>query len=291
MNIMSGIIMIGSSDTNLKVFNINNNFKNNFYIIKKNNWISNDIYNDVFEVTILDGICSVKRIDLDTGWGIDLIIYADILNKNDNIPVFFINLEKDTERLIHIQNILNKIFNLTDIYRICGVKHEIGMEGCRLAHINAHIDAISSGFNYYIIAEDDIQPLVNNTEIINYIKNTINICPDLVLFEQGERLEQKIELIKEDLNLYRILSGGNNAGCYLCSRNFGIKLVQHWVKSYGRHIDHSWQDLWKENNIYFHRPQLFHQKEGYSNQNDVDFREVTKPFNWELYENYQKILK
>jgi len=87
--------------------------------------------------------------------------------------------------------------------------------------------------------------------------------------------------------MYRIYSGGNNAGIYLCSKHFGIKLIKHWINSPGRHIDHSWQELWKSNNVFFHRPQLFHQIEGYSNQNDVVYRETTIPFDWNLYEKLQ----
>ena len=78
------------------------------------------------------------------------------------------------------------------------------------------------------------------------------------------------------------------AECIDQNKKLGIKLIKHWINTYGQHIDHSWQKLWKLNNVFFHRPQLFHQNEGYSNQNDVDYRETTIPFNWELYETIHK---
>lgn len=287
---MQGIILIGSSDQNTKTICVDINFENSVYIINKYNWICDDKYNDTFEITINDGVCVCRRTDSNTGWGMNLLINANIIfhSNTKSIPVFFINLDKDIERLQFIKNILYKIFDNNNIYRIEGVKHEIGLEGCRLAHINAHICAINKGSEYYIIAEDDIQPLVDNSEIMNYINKAILFDPDLVLLEQGQHLEKTITLDKTNENMYRIYGGGNNAGCYLCSKEFGIKLIKHWINTYGQHIDHSWQKLWKLNNVFFHRPQLFHQNEGYSNQNDVDYRETTIPFNWELYETIHK---
>ena len=279
---MKGIIYIGSSDTNIKTLVVDDNIVNNRYIINKDNYI--------FEIIINNNTCICKRLDLNKGWEIELLIEANIKNNyydSNIIPVFFINLEKDKDRLIFIRNILNNIFNNKYVYRIEGVKHNIGLEGCRLAHINAHIAAINKGFNYYIITEDDIKPLIDTENINKYIKKSILFKPDLVLFEQGEKLEEKIQLKKINDNMYRIEGGGNNAGCYLCSKKFGIELIKHWIKSTGKHIDHSWQELWKSNNVYFHRPQLFQQREGYSNQNDVYYRNTIKPFDWELYEKKQ----
>ena len=288
---MAGIIYIGNSEGNIKTLNIEKNFENNIYFIDKSNWLCDDQYNDSFEITINNGICTVNRLDKNLGWGMHLIIRANLIDKKNSIPVCFINLEKDKDRLEHIQNILNNIFDKTNIYRIEGIKSENSMEGCRLAHIKANIFAINQGFDYYIVCEDDIKPLENKKKILDYINNSINSTPDLVLFEQGAHLENQIEVVRENENMYRIFSGGNNAGCYLCNRNFGIKLVKHWINQWGRHLDHSWQDLWKTNYVYFHRPQLFNQKEGESNQDDVNYRNEICPFNWSLYETNNKYLQ
>jgi GR25 family glycosyltransferase involved in LPS biosynthesis len=283
---MPGIIIIGSSNENTKCINIDNIFKNNTYNISKSNWVNDDTYNDTFEVTIENNQCHVTRTDTNTGWGMILIIQADLVEQKQTttIPIFFINLDKDKDRLDHIQRLLNKIFDKSDIHRIPGVRHSLGLEGCRLAHINAHINAINKGFDYYLIAEDDIQPLVDIDTIKQYINDSIKINPDLVLFEQGERLEKYMKLKEVTPNMYRIFGGGNNTGCYLCSKEFGIKLIKHWIYNPGKHVDQSWQKLWTTNNVYFHRPQIFQQKEGYSNQNDVDYRGTIKPFDWNLYE-------
>jgi len=56
-------------------------------------------------------------------------------------------------------------------------------------------------------------------------------------------------------NMYRIYSGGNNAGIYLSNKKFGIKLIKNWIKPPFAHADYTWQSLWKTNQVYFHRPQ------------------------------------
>lgn len=283
---MSGIIIIGSSKENKKSINIDNIFKNKTYNISKSNWVNDETHNETFDVIIENGLCRVTRTDTNIGWSMCLIIRVELAEQKEtsNIPIIFINLDKDKDRLEHIQGVLNKIFDNSDIHRIPGVKHTLGLEGCRLAHINAHIFGINKGVDYYLIAEDDIQPLVNIDTIKKYINDSIMIHPDLVLFEQGERLEKYIKLKEVTPNMYRIFGGGNDTGCYLCSKEFGIKLIKHWICSPGKHIDHSWQKLWQSNNVYFHRPQIFHQKGGYSNQNNIEYRQTAKPFDWNLYE-------
>jgi hypothetical protein len=289
---MSGIIIIGSSNVKIKTIVVDTSFKNNVYTVNKYNWICDDIYNDTFEITIHNGICTCVRTDAASGWGMNLMISSDIIvdhsKLNKNVPIFFINLKKDNTRLWLMKNMLYNIFDNNNIYRVEGVTHKIGLEGCRLAHMNAHVTAINKGFQYYIVAEDDIKPLVETTKIVNYIHNSIALNPDIVLFELGPHLELKIQLSKTTENMYRIYGGGNNAGCYLCSRKMGIKLINHWMKNVGKHIDHSWQELWGSTNVYLHRPQLFHQREGYSNQSDVVYRETAVPFNWDLYEIKKK---
>lgn len=280
-----GIIFIGPHNKNIKIINVDNKFLNSVYIINKYNWICDDIYNDTFKVTIKDGICICERTDVNSGWNMNLLINANIIisKKLSTIPLFFINLDKDKKRLKFVQTVLYKIFDSNNIYRIKGVEHNIGLEGCRLAHITANISAINKGFDYYIIAEDDIKPLICRSKILSYINKAILFNPDIVLLEQGQNLENTIKLQKKNENMYRIFGNGNNTGCYLCSKEFGIKLIKLWINSPNQHIDHSWQCLWGSNNVFFHRPQLFHQMSGYSNQNDVDYREETRPFNWELY--------
>ena len=281
---MIELIKIGQSKTNIKIIPMSRNYDDNEYTINKSNWIGNFKYNDTFKVTITNGTCICKRTDKKIGWNMNLIIKSKF-----TIPIFFINLKKDVERLIFIKNILNKISDKKHIFRIDGVNHKIGLEGCRLAHINAHVTAINKGYNYYIITEDDIQPLVENDKIMDYIYKAKLFKPDLVLFECLKNLEKKIKLNRINENMYQLKESkcvfGSGTGCYLCSRQFGKKLVRLWSNYPYKHIDYIWQMLWKSNKVYFHRPQLFHQKGSYSNQHDIDYREEQRPFDWKKYES------
>lgn len=200
------------------------------------------------------------------------------------IPVYFINLDKDTDRLQHIQRVLSDIFLPEQIHRISGVVHTEGKHGCRLAHIRAHTQAISHGHPYYLICEDDLTPLTSDSkEIVRFIQDSISARPSLVLFEQAEGIESRVRMHASDgrPHLYRILGGGQGTGCYLCSRQFGIQLIELWTRVTKRHIDYSWQQLWESNDVYFHRPQLFIQRAGNSNQNDVGWRAAQRPFDWD----------
>ena len=145
--------------------------------------------------------------------------------------------------------------------------------------------AINKDLEYYIILEDDVKSLVDHNKIIEYVDNSLNTLDiDLLLLEQGENLEKNVTMKKNTNNLYRIYGGGNNTGAYLCKNSFGKKLIEHWKQKENEHCDHSWRELWKDNNVYFHRPQLFNQQEGESNQNDVDYRGVQKPFDFIKYD-------
>jgi hypothetical protein len=290
---MKDILVIGQSQKNIKELDISLDYVDNTYKINKTNWLTSDLHNDTFEVTINKGKCTVKRTDSDGWWGMNLIIFAEVSKEADNreMPIMFINLEKDKDRLKHITNTLGSIFDQKNIHKIEGVKHKIGMEGCRLAHIDANIYGVNQRCPYYLVAEDDIQPLIVEREITSYIQNTLSAKPDLVLFEQGQNLEINIKLDKYSENLYRAYYGGQASGIYMTSRKFGLQLITQWINSPGRHIDFSWQDIWHLNNVYFHKPQLFHQKEGETNQNNIEYREAARPFDWDWYAKYNKFNK
>lgn len=205
------------------------------------------------------------------------------------IPIFYINLEKDRNRRNYITKLLSLAFPKNKITRIPGIVHSIGLEGCRLAHIKANTVALETKKPFYIILEDDIESLVPLDNIIKYIHNIIyTIKFDLVLLEQGTNLETSINMIQENKNLYRVFGGGNNAGAYLCTHEFGKKLVQLWKKNPLWHCHHSWQTIWPFHNVFFHKPVIFNQRAGKSNQSEVDPRKRNVPFQFQLWDKYKK---
>ena len=218
--------------------------------------------------------------------------FSNELN-NDNLNVYIINLDKDKDRLKYIKNVLSNIFNKENIIRIPGVLYNNSIDGCRLAHIKANEKGIKDNNKYYLICEDDLKPLLNYAEIKKHINDCIksDIDFDLVLFEIAGRkgkFEKKMKLKKVTDNMYRIYRGNWGAACYLCKTEFGKNLINHWKNRPNKHCDITWQELWKDYAVYFYRPQLFIQKEGESNQDDVVYRDDIVPFNWKLFENYNK---
>ena len=294
---MSGLIFIGTNFGNdyvsCKEIHVDTAFENATYIIDKSNWVGEDTYPDTFEVVIQNGKCSVRRIDKnDYHWGMNLIINAKKKYTTDNLiqtPILFINMKKNVDRLNKMQEMLYNLFDADYVHKIDGVKHHNGRDGCRLAHINAHIHAVNQGYDYYIIAEDDIQPLAEKEELQKYITDAIQNKPDLVLLETLSNYERKINLQKHTNNLYRLYGNTFGAACYLCKKEFGLKLINHWLTSQtNTHIDLLWQSLWKTNNVYFHRPQLFRQIGDYSDTGEIRYRNTQQPFNWELYDKLRR---
>lgn len=283
---------IGPSVKSKKNFPIKNSFffnDNLDLIVDKSNWLNNRKTDEKFDIKIRNGKCIIERNDKKIGWNFVLRIgINNVINLKENyIPIFFINLDKDKNRLKLFESNMKPIFGEKNLNRISGVIHNIGKVGCRLAHIDANIAGINSGYPYYLICEDDILPLLDRKSIKKFIYDSIEYNPDLVLFEQGINLEKRVKMSPtENKNLFRITANGNNAGCYLCKREFGIKLIKLWMKYQNQHIDISWQRLWKDNKIYFHKPQLFIQNEGYSNQSDVNWRQKNKPFDWSFWKKF-----
>ena len=297
---MSGLIFIGTNCGNeyvkCKEIQVDTAFENATYIIDKSNWVGEDTYPDTFEVVIQNGKCSVRRIDKnDYHWGMNLIINAKKKYTTDNLiqtPILFINMKKNVDRLNKMQEMLYNLFDADYVHKIDGVKHHNGRDGCRLAHINAHIHAVNQGYDYYIIAEDDIQPLVEKEELKKYITDVIQNKPDLVLFEHcvyisKDELKEKGGIQKYTETLCRvngIFQCVFDTGCYLCTKEFGKKLINHWLNKNSSSVacDVSWQELWKDNNVYFHRPQLFRQNCDYS---DIEkcFVFSKTLFNWDTY--------
>lgn len=279
------ILIIGPSLHNVKTLDVSKRFLDGNFIIDKHNWSGYEVHDDVFEVSIKDGICRVKRLDSDSGWGMMLGFETKVneINTKEMVPLFFINLDKDVERRQTFEEMIYKIFKKEHVIRIPGVVHELGVEGCRLAHINANITAINYGYDHYIICENDIKPIIADELIYNYMIDTTTKNINMVLFEM-EMSPFHVKMRKITDNLYRFYEGGNDAGCYLCRRDFGAVLLKIWMQYPRRHIDHTWKDLFYPYKIFFHRPQIFIQKAGPSNQSDIDYRQERTPFHWGLYE-------
>jgi GR25 family glycosyltransferase involved in LPS biosynthesis len=197
-------------------------------------------------------------------------------------PAIYISLDDAIERRASLEPHLQGIFQ--QMHRIPGVKASDGHEGCRMAHIHALGFGVQLDVPYFLIFEDDVQPLVCEEECRRIIHEAMALNVDLALLEIGQNLERNIHLEPTSVKHFlRIFGGGNNAGCYLVKSEFARVLQQFWIDTPNEMIDHSWQKLWPEYFVVLSKPQLYHQKEGFS-LTLRDVRPETKPFDWELYD-------
>ena len=286
-------LILGPSLDNVKKIWFGSNFPDNNYYLSPVETNGTQIK---ISVKFKQGRCTIQRVDQPKGW--DLLLTMEIpsplptippTTTPNNFPIYYLNLAHDTDRRTSITNTLTSTFPGHPITRIPGVRHRFGVEGCRLSHIDAHITAVGHGHQYYLVCEDDIVPcsFPNSADSIdNYIYQILATPFDVVMLESGCDIERRIKLQRSTPNLYRVYGGGNNLGCYLCHRDFGLQLIKYWYQQPKVNCDHSLFRFLKHHSQYrgyLHRPCLFRQHAGKSNVGRNRTHEA-KLFNWELYD-------
>jgi hypothetical protein len=87
-----------------------------------------------------------------------------------DVPVYFINLDKDTDKRKSTENVLNEV-GFKRITRIAGTANENSALGCTISQINALKIAIDECDGPFVMVEDDIV-LNNKKTIFNIPENT-----------------------------------------------------------------------------------------------------------------------
>jgi len=175
--------------------------------------------------------------------------------------VVYINLSKRKDRKEHMENILS-IFPKEKIVRFNAIENKNGAIGCSLSHIGVIEMAIKENWENCLVLEDD------------------NIW---YRFEEGYNLFNN--LFKKDFDV--IVLGGYLpvydkktyklesclcTGAYFVNKhyyktlldNFKEGLTKFYLESYGNAVDVYWKHLMKKDNWYIVYPQLFLQKDDYS---------------------------
>ena len=223
---------------------------------------------------------------------------AEKFRSDGEIPVFYINLDKDTGNKKRSDELLSSIFS--DVVRIPGVLHKVGREGCRRAHINANTMGIAKTKpgEYYIIFEDDVKlnpnSNLNPSQIREAVKRSANTNADMIMFNI-QNYPYDVNMVEAPANIramdkktppefYRLLGGVGSGAAYMVKHEFGKKLIQTWKKYPMQHIDLTWHELWPSNIVLVHRPLLFLQRAGPSKTGDTDWRSandaIIQDFNW-----------
>lgn len=83
--------------------------------------------------------------------------------------IFYINLEKRTDRRVEIENELIHKFNYISAERFIGIPYEQGIYGCTMSHICLFRKMIENNWDTMMVFEDDAQLLTDRVSIDSHI--------------------------------------------------------------------------------------------------------------------------
>ena len=174
---------------------------------------------------------------------------------SSDIDIYFINLEEDQDRLDRVyENLKNKGFNLSKVFRIDAIKHDIGMIGCAASHVKA-LEKFSneSDSNFAIILEDDFRFSISSEVLID-IFDTISKHDkhwhvwQLYASSPVYRTFFKTKkLYFENFEIVRIIES-NCCAAYLLKKEYSKLLASRFKRGY---------EVFKINQSYYKNKRLF----------------------------------
>ena len=178
-----------------------------------------------------------------------------------DIPVLYINMDKDVEKRERIENHIDRLGFKTKI-RVPGVAHRDGpLAGCALAQYNA-LHEIDPPF---IILEDDATPFDYNP-IISIPDDTDALYLGISSWgrmnsHSGPFVQWEYYFKEVDINLLRVYNMlGTHAILYLNSEYISVceKIAYH-QHNIDEHVDIGFTDVQKYYNVYAFNQPLFYQ--------------------------------
>jgi glycosyl transferase family 25 len=185
--------------------------------------------------------------------------------------IFFINLDKRTDRREHIENEMRKYNLNAERYSAIYTPHS-GIIGCSFSHLNVLKLAKERGYKNVLILEDDFEFLVSKEEFELEIKKLFNsnIQFDVVMLSY---IIQEYSDIPNCSFLKKVLNGQTASG-YLVNGHYLDTLInlyewstkeleknnEHWL--YGN--DACWKTLQPNGNWYFFVKKIGKQISDYS---------------------------
>ena len=177
------------------------------------------------------------------------------------IPVVYINMDKDVDKRERIENHIDRLGFKTKI-RVPGVVHEdVALAGCALAQYNA-LHEIDPPF---IILEDDATPFDYNP-IISIPDDTDALYLGISSWgrmnsHSGPFVQWDYYFKEVDINLLRVYNMlGTHAILYLNSEYISVceKIAYH-QHNINEHVDIGFTDVQKYYNVYAFNQPLFYQ--------------------------------
>lgn len=188
--------------------------------------------------------------------------------------VVYINLDKREDRLVHMKSLLDT-YNISAI-RYPAIKHDYGLYGCGMSHLNVLKMARDNQWKNVLILEDDILFTPLCIEFERMLSK---------LFEEGPEFDvcmldvnlQRSEPIEQDWLLK--VRYAHCAGAYIVKSHYYQKLIDlyewalpnllssgmHWIYA----NDAVWQQLQETDNWITFKDQICKQMSGYSDTKNM----------------------
>jgi GR25 family glycosyltransferase involved in LPS biosynthesis len=192
--------------------------------------------------------------------------------------IYYINLDHRTDRRTEIENEFASHFGGTileqRIERFPAIKHQNGLFGCSISHLEVIKRAKASGSKYVIVFEDDFEFLVSKeifTENINTLFQQVNNGLDFKVVMLAYNAINRSEIPNN--TLLDITTESQTCSGYLVNSKYFDELIQCWehgVQLYaitGQEwiycCDQYWKNLQKEK-WYLFKTRLGKQRPGFS---------------------------
>ena len=185
--------------------------------------------------------------------------------------IFYINLDKRTDRRIEIEDELKKYDLDAERYSAVYTPHS-GIVGCGYSHLNVLKLAKERGYKNVLILEDDFEFVVSKEEVEESLTTLFesNIEFDVCMISY---IVQKGEEIPGNTFVRKVLNGQTASG-YIVNQHYYDVLIQlyewaiplldqtneHW--NYAN--DHVWKRLQPKDNWIYLIKRLGKQRDGYS---------------------------
>lgn len=135
--------------------------------------------------------------------------------------IFYINLDKRTDRREEIENELRKMNLFEKAERFSAIYHENGAVGCSLSHLEVVKLAKARGYKNYLVLEDDFEFLVDEGSfniLLNHFFETVNTW-DVLMF--GINLPN-VQSVKD--HIIKLNSGQTTSGYIINERYYDLHI-------------------------------------------------------------------
>jgi len=266
---------INLTDKNYFLLDFNNEyfFSNKLMISKSNNIIFLHLINKIIEkeisldIKLYKSPYNLEKINNEIFFNENLILkdLSQVLINSEKFSfiekVVYINLSKRNDRKEHMKNILS-IFPQEKIVRFNAIENKKGAIGCSQSHIGVIKMAIKKKWENCLVLEDDA--------IWNRFEEGYNLFNNLFK-KDFDVIVLGGYLPVYDKKTYK-LESCSCAGAYFVKKhyyktlldNFEEGLSKFYLEHYGNAVDVYWIHLMKKDNWYIVYPQLFLQKDDYS---------------------------